>query len=70
MDITRKEQPAWWRTFEKAVCNETANAYSAEWDTASVICKMADDMGSYKLLLDIWLQVEDAMNEHLAAVHA
>jgi hypothetical protein len=64
MDITRREQSPWWHMFEKSVCQETANAYSPEWDTASVICKMADDLGSFKLLLGMWIRIEDAMNEH------
>jgi hypothetical protein len=70
MDITRNEEPKWWRKFEEAVCYETANAYATEWDTASVICKMADDLGSYELLLNMWLRVEEAMNEHFAAIEA
>ena len=70
MDITRKEKSPWWYLFEKSVCEQTANAYSSEWDTASVICKMADDLGSFKLLLDMWLRIEDAMNEHFVATEA
>lgn len=70
MDVTRKVQPEWWRKFYTAICDETANSYSPEWDTASIITKMADDLGSFKELLDIWLQVEDAMNEHSAIAHA
>ena len=70
MDATRKVQPEWWRKFYTAICDQTANSYSPEWDTASIITKMADDLGSFKELLDIWLQVEDAMNEQSVIAHA
>jgi hypothetical protein len=30
---------------------------------------MADDLGSFKELLDTWLQVEDAMNEQSVIAH-
>ena len=70
MDATRQLQPEWWQKFKQAICDETGNSYSPEWDTPSIITKMADDLGSFKELLDTWLQVEDAMNEQSVIAHA
>ena len=52
-----------WRKFVELICDETANGYSDEWNTFHTINRMADDLGSYHLLLSIWLQIEEAMDD-------
>ena len=64
MDHARHNEPLKWRLFTKTVGNETANAYSSEISTADVINQMADDLGSYRLLADIWFGVEEVIDQH------
>lgn len=64
MDYARHNEPLKWRLFTTTVGNETANAYSSEISTADVINQMADDLGSYRFLADIWLSVEDVFNQN------
>ena len=61
MDYSRKNEPRMWRKFMELVADETAQGYPDTWNTPFTINKIASDLGSYKLLLDIWLQVEEAM---------
>lgn len=64
MDYARQVEPLKWRLFTTTVANETANAYSDQMSTADAINQMADDLGSYRLLADIWLSVEDIFNQN------
>lgn len=64
MDYARQNEPLKWRLFTTTVGNETANAYSSEIPTSDVINQMADDLGSYRLLADIWFSVEDIFNQN------
>ena len=64
MDYARQNEPLKWRLFTTTVANETANAYSNEIPTSYVINQMADDLGSYRLLIDIWISVEDIFDQN------
>lgn len=68
MDYARLNEPLKWRLFTQAVANETANAYPQEWTTSWTINKMADDIGSYQLLVDIWAAVERVFAENVSGV--
>jgi len=59
----RVHEPLKWRLFTTTVANETANAYSDICPTATTVNKMADDLGSYQLLVDIWMSVEEVFEE-------
>lgn len=63
MDYAKKQEAGLWRKFVELVSYETANAYSDAWNTTFTINKMAADLGSYKLLLNIWLQIEEALDD-------
>lgn len=63
MDYARQNEPLKWRLFTTAVANETANAYSDQLSTADVINQMADDLGSYRFLADIWFGVEEVFDQ-------
>lgn len=68
MDYARLSEPLKWRLFTRAVANETGNVYPQELDTAWTINKMADDIGSYQLLVDIWSAVEEVFTENVSGV--
>lgn len=51
-----------WQHFVDKVQMETGEVYIDDWDLNTIINKMADDLGSYKLLVNIWLHQEDAIN--------
>jgi len=58
-----------WRKFQELVSDETANGYSPHWNVEFTLSKMANDIGSYKLLLNIWLQVDEVMSDLLNPIH-
>jgi len=62
MDYARKQEPQSWKKFVDLISDETANVYPTDWNTHFTVNKMAFDLGSYKLLVDIWLQVEDSFD--------
>lgn len=65
MEYARQEEPKLWRKFLELVADETAQGYPHTWNTTFLINKIAEDLGSYKLLLNIWLQIEEPLNDVL-----
>ena len=65
MEYARSNEPKLWRKFLELVSQETAQGYSDTWNTTFLINKIAEDLGSYKLLLNIWLQIEEPLNDVL-----
>jgi hypothetical protein len=65
MEYARHNEPNLWRKFLELVSDETAQGYPDTWNTTFLINKIAEDLGSYKLLLDIWLQIEEPLNDVL-----
>jgi hypothetical protein len=65
MEYARQEEPKLWRKFLELVSDETAQGYPDTWNTTFLINKIAEDLGSYKLLLNIWLQIEEPLNDVL-----
>lgn len=59
MDDARRNNPIKWKLFTQAVSVETGNVYPQEWSTSDAINKMADDIGSYLLLTDMWSAVDE-----------
>ena len=69
MDYARNAETQLWRQFKDAVSNQTAQGYPHNWNTSFLINKMAEDLGSYKSLLDIWFQVEEVLDNTITALH-
>ena len=65
MEYARHSEPKLWRKFLELVSDETAQGYPDTWNTTFLINKIAEDLGSYKLLLNIWLQIEEPLNDVL-----
>lgn len=63
MEYARHKEPKMWRKFMELVFNETAQSYADEWNTPFAINKIAEDLGSYKELLHLWLQIEEAFDD-------
>ena len=63
MQYAKENNLLLWQHFVHTVQMETGEAYIDEWDLGTIINKMADDLGSYKLLINIWLHQEDAVND-------
>lgn len=59
IDEARRNDPLKWKLFTQAVSVETGNVYLQEWSTSDAVIKMADDIGSYLLLIDIWSAVDE-----------
>ncbi len=64
MDYTRLNNPLKWKLFTTAVGQETANAYPDNTSTSIIINKMADDLGSYVQLMNIWFGVEQVLENN------
>lgn len=69
MDYARNAETQLWRQFKDAVSNQTAQGYPNNWNTSFLINKMAEDLGSYKSLLDIWFQVEEVLDNTITPLH-
>ena len=69
MDYARNAETQLWRQFKDAVSNQTAQAYPHNWNTSFLINKMAEDLGSYKSLLDIWFQIEEVLDNTITPLH-
>ena len=69
MEYVRQDETKLWRKFLEMVSDETAQGYPHTWNTSFIINKMAEDLGSYKLLLNIWLQIEEALDNVLTPIH-
>lgn len=64
MDCARLNNPLKWQLFTTAVGQETANAYPDNTSTSIIINKMADDLGSYVHLMNIWFGVEQVLENN------
>lgn len=69
MEYTHRQEPKMWRKFIEAVSNETAQGYPDTWNTNYLINKMADDLGSYDLLLRLWMQIEEALDDIINPIY-
>ena len=61
MDDAREDYPHVWRSFLERIADETAQGYPNSWETTFVINQIANDLGSYQLLLDIWFKVSEEL---------
>lgn len=69
MEYAHRQEGRLWRQFTDAVSEETAQCYPDTWNTNYLINKMADDLGSYQLLLQLWMQIEEAMDDIINPVY-
>ena len=64
MSFARSTDSEIWKAFVDAIQMETANVYPwsiATMATPELINRMADDLGSYQHLIDIWCELEDTL---------
>jgi len=69
IEEARSQNNRLWQIFKDLVQMETANAYPLGEDvasTATVLNSMADDLGSYKMLIDLWSMAEVNLMEEIS----
>lgn len=69
MEYAHRQEGKLWRQFTDVVSQETGEVYPDTWHTNYLVNKMADDLGSYQLLLQLWLQIEEAMDDIINPIY-